>query len=91
MDAEFRKRSGETIENYLSILNGTSADWEVLYEVWRFEHEDDFVCEFIVGQLDGLILGYFRGIHDRVPIDEESREIREIVESFSEQIRTLAG
>jgi len=91
LDSEFRKRAGETIENYLRILSGTSPDKQHLHDTWRYEYENDFMYGLVVGQLDGLILGYFRGIYDRAPSDEESREIRGIVESYSEQIRALVN
>jgi hypothetical protein len=65
LDPEFRKRAGETIENYLRILSGTSPDKHHLYITWRYEYENDFMYGLVVGQLDGLILGYFRGIYDQ--------------------------
>ena len=72
LDQEFRKRAGETIENYLRILSGTSPNRQNLIDTWKYEHEDDFMYGLVVGQLDGLMLGYFRGIYDRAPSDEES-------------------
>jgi hypothetical protein len=45
----------------------------------------------VVDQLDGLILGYFRGIYDRAPPDEESQEIRGIVQAYAQQIKALVN
>lgn len=89
LDQEFRKRAGETIENYLRILSGTSPNRQNLIDTWKYEHEDDFMYGLVVGQLDGLILGYFIGIYDRAPSDEESQEIRGIVQAYAQQIKEL--
>jgi hypothetical protein len=43
----------------------------------------------VVGQLGGLILGYFRGIYDPAPSGEESQEIRGIVRGYAQQIKAL--
>lgn len=43
LDQEFRKRAGETIENYLSILGGTFPNRQNLVNTWKYEHEDDFM------------------------------------------------
>jgi hypothetical protein len=55
LDPEFRKRAGETVENYLRILSGTSPDKHHLYVTWRYEYENDFMYGLVVGQLDGLM------------------------------------
>ncbi|AFU59518.1 hypothetical protein Ngar_c25960 [Candidatus Nitrososphaera gargensis Ga9.2] len=89
LDQEFRKRAGETIENYLRILSGTFPNRQNLADTWRYEHEDDFMYGLVVGQLDGLIVGYFRGIYDRAPTDEESQEIKGIVQAYVQQIKAL--
>ena len=89
LDSEFRKKAGQTIENYLRILSGTFPNRQSLADTWRYEHEDDFLYGLVVGQLDGLIVGYFRGIYDRAPSDEESQEIKGIVQAYVQQIKAL--
>ena len=67
LEQEFQKRAGETIENYLRILNGAFPNGQSLADTWKYEHEDGFMYGLIIGQLDRLIVGYFRGIYDRAP------------------------
>lgn len=81
LEQEFRKRAGETIENYFRILGGAFPNRQSLADTWKYEHEDGFMYGLIVDQLDGLIVGYFRGIYDRAPTDGESQEIKGIVQA----------
>ena len=73
----------------MRILNGTFPNRQNPVDTWKYEHEDDFMYGLVVGQLDGLILGYFRGICDRAPSDEESQEMRGTVQAYAQQIKEL--
>ena len=73
----------------MRILSRTFPNRQNLVDTWKYEHEDDFMYGLVVGQLDGLILGYFRGIYDRAQSDEESQEIRGIVQAYAQQIKEL--
>jgi hypothetical protein len=55
LEQEFQKRAGETIENYLRILNGAFPNGQSLADTWKYEHEDGFMYGLIIGQLDRLI------------------------------------
>lgn len=73
----------------MSVFRDTGTDYSYFQKIWKFDSAYDFMYGFAVGQMSGLALGYFRAVLKRPLTDEESSEIKEVVESRAGELRDI--
>ena len=79
----------QLVADEINILRMARPDPKRLGQIWRFEHENDFLYGYVVGLIEGAVSTMFMQRENRRLSLEEQFQIREIIEVHGREIRSL--
>lgn len=79
----------QLVADEINILRTARPDPRRFRQIWRYEHENDFLYGYIVGLIEGAVATMFMQRENRRLSLEEQFQIREIIEVHSREIRSL--
>src|SRR5713226_768386 len=89
LDPTFRKVIESAVESCLPSLNQYEKEQKLTKEIWKFDHQYDFIYGETVGTLIGIAMGMYIASYKKRPSTDELYEINEIVELRGKEIRDL--
>ncbi len=90
MIVEFHRYVEHTTKAWIAFAPYIVRGTDVPKRIWKFKNESDFLYGLIVGMIQGDVYKQFRDNYlGRRPDEEESMEIKEIIESHGEEIRDI--
>ena len=88
LDNNFRRAVEDTIKSWLPLAPIIKQGDPKPQQIWKYEHESDFLYGMLIGEIHGDVHRLFKTIYNRAPSQEEGNEIKEIIESNAKELRT---
>lgn len=90
LNPTFQRELNQYIKDYLEFMRywkkgGSTKAKQAI----KYENPYDYFYGYAIGQIEGFALGFYQGLYNKHPADEDHREIMEIIEVHYKEMREI--